>query len=244
MPVSQHNDLPAPTTAAEQRDLLLDIAAHELRTPITSLKGHIQLLQRRLRKQPDRESDLAELRKMFYQVERINHFIDVFLGVTHLSQDRYEIHPTIFDLTADAHRIVEMINAGSSAPEVTLDANENIVGEWDRRHISEALLALLMNAIKFSPDHGVLLRLRRTDGTVRVEVCDRGPGVPEDERQRIFEPYVTGSNVENSGAGLGLYVAREAVTRHAGRIGVRARPGGGSIFWFEIPQKPPSALSK
>ncbi len=244
MSVSQHNDSPPPMTATEQRDLLLDIAAHELRTPITSLKGHIQLLQRRFRKQPDRESDLAELRKMVYQVERINHFIDIFLGVTHLTQDRYEIHPTVFDMTADARRIVEMINAGSSAPEVTLDATETIIGEWDRRHISEALLALLMNAIKFSPDEGVLLRLRGTDGIVRVEVCDRGPGVPEDERQSIFEPYVTGSNVENSGAGLGLYVAREAVTRHAGRIGMLPRPGGGSIFWFEIPLKTPSALTK
>lgn len=244
MPASQHNDMPPPTLVSEQRDRLLDIAAHELRTPITSLKGHIQLLQRRLRKQPERESDMAELRKMIYQVERINHHIDIFLDVTHLSQDRYEIRPTVYDLTADVQRMVEMVNAGSSAPEVTLEADERIIGMWDRRHINEALLELLTNALKFSPEGGVSLRLLRKNDLVRVEVCDRGPGVPTNERQSIFAPYTTASTVKNSGAGLGLYVASEAVKRHSGRIGVRARPGGGSIFWFEIPLKTPAAHGK
>ena len=235
MPRLQHDDQSPSTDAPELRDRLLDIAAHELRTPITALKGHIQLLQRRMRDQPERDSDMKELRKMFYQVERLNHYIDIFLGVTHLSQDRFEMHPTVYDLTADAQRVVETLNAGSSAPPIEFDANEHVIGEWDRRHVNEILLALLTNALKYSPGGGIILRLRHKNGGVHVEVYDRGPGIPQGDRQRIFEPYATASNTENSGAGLGLYVAGEAVKRHSGRIGVRPRPGGGSVFWFEMP---------
>jgi signal transduction histidine kinase len=240
MLVTQHDDQTPPADETEQRDRLLDIAAHELRTPITSLKGHIQLLQRRLRNQPERESDLMELRKMIYQVERLNHHIDILLAVTHLSQDRFEVFPAAFDLTAEARRIVDLLNAGSSAPPIQLDADEEIVGAWDMRRIRETLLALLTNALKFGQDDGIVLRIRRKDDKVRVEVCDRGRGVPQEERQRIFEPYAIGSNMENAGAGLGLYVARESVKRHHGAIGVKSRPGGGSIFWFELPLTNPA----
>lgn len=241
MPRTQHDEQSRSTDETEQRDRLLDIAAHELRTPITALKGHIQLLQRRLRKQPERESEMIELRKMMYQVERLNHYIDIFLGVTHLSQDRFEMHPTVFDLTADVQRIVEMLNAGSSTPLIKLDSGEQIIGEWDRRRVNETLLALLTNALKFSPRGDIIIRVRRKDDSVHIEVYDRGPGVPQEERHRIFEPYTTGSNAENSGAGLGLYVASEAVTRQSGHIGVRSRPGGGSIFWFELPLRAPAS---
>ncbi|HEX8033769.1 MAG TPA: HAMP domain-containing sensor histidine kinase, partial [Ktedonobacterales bacterium] len=190
MSVSQRDEQTSSTDSTDQRDRLLDIAAHELRTPITSLKGHIQLLQRRLRNQPERESDLAELRKMIYQVERLNHHIDILLGVTHLTQDRFEIFPTAFDLSAEARRIVDLLNAGSSAQPIILTADEHIVGEWDPRRIKETLLALLTNALKFSPDGGIEVRLTRKGNTALVEVHDRGRGVPPKERERIFEQYV------------------------------------------------------
>jgi two-component system, chemotaxis family, CheB/CheR fusion protein len=241
MPSSKGDNQSPSSQATDQRERILDIAAHELRTPITSLKGHIQLLQRRLRNQPEREADAAELRKMLYQVERLNHHIDLFLSITHLTQGRFEMVTTSFDLTAEVRRIVEMINAGSSSPAIVMHDNDlPVVGEWDRRRINETLMALLTNAIKFSPAGDIVVQLERKDDVTRVEVHDRGPGVPQADRHRIFEPYVTGSNIENSGVGLGLYVASEAVKRHHGRIGVRSRRGGGSIFWFEVPLEPPT----
>lgn len=240
MSVSPHDDQLSPNDVTEERDRLLDIAAHELRTPITPLKAHIQYLQRRMRNQPERESDLAELRKMVYQVERLNHHIDIILAVTHLTQDRFEVFPTVFDLTAEARRMLDLLNAGSSAPPIVLDADEHIIVEWDLRRTRETLLVLLTNALKFSPAGGIALRMKRQDNRVRVELCDRGRGVPQEDRQRIFEKYATGTNVENAGAGLGLYVAGESVKRHHGTIGMKPRPGGGSIFWFELPLTVPA----
>lgn len=235
MSVSERDEQTLPASVSRQSDRLLDIAAHELRTPITSLKAHIQYLQRRLRNNPERESDLIELHKMIYQVERLNHHIDVLLAVTHLAQNRFEVFPTLFDLAAEARRMVDLLNAGSSAPPIVLDADEHIIGEWDPRRIKETLLELLTNALKFSPSGDIVLRLKRKDDRVRIEVYDRGRGVPQGDRQRIFEQYATVAKVENAGAGLGLYVASESVKRHHGSIGVKPRPGGGSIFWFELP---------
>jgi signal transduction histidine kinase len=82
------------------------------------------------------------------------------------------------------------------------------------------------------------VRLAREEDVVRVEVADRGIGVLPAERSRIFQAYERGSNAENAGAGLGLYVARETIRRHGGRMGVHSRSGGGSVFWFTVPLTP------
>lgn len=231
-----------PTRAAsargdETRDDFLDIAGHELRTPITALKGHVQLLERRLRKQGEREQDLAELSKMLYQLERLNHQLDVYLAASHLARDKFAILPAEADLTAIIHRLLDTYKTGTTGRRFSLVApDEPVVGIWDRRRAEQAYSALLANAVKYSPEASEIeTRIRIEQGGVRIEVSDRGPGVPPPERHRIFEAYVHGGNVENSGPGLGLFVAREAVRRQGGRIGVRARPGGGSIFWCWLP---------
>ena len=227
------------STAADPREEFLDIAGHELRTPITALKGHVQLLQRRLRKQEGRDADLAELDKMVYQIERISHQLDVYLSASHIVRDKFAVTRAEMDLVAVVRRIVSIYAAGISGHTIQLQLDDDqIRGEWDRRRVEEAVSALLNNAVKYSPGGTIIVHLERSGDSARVEVHDPGIGVPAAERHNIFAAYSHGSNVENAGAGLGLHVAREAVRRQGGRIGVRARPGGGSIFWFTLPLMP------
>lgn len=240
MPPAQNTNT---TDATDPREEFLDIASHELRTPITALKGHVQLLQRRLRKQEGREDDLAELDKMMYQIERINHQLDIYLGASHIARDKYTMIPAETDLVTVARRLVSIYEGGITSHTIQLESDdEHIFGMWDRKRVEDALSALLANAVKFSPEGEIVVRLSRTGDAVRVEVSDRGVGVSVDERHLVFEPYAHASNAGNAGAGLGLYVAREAVRRQGGRIGVRARPGGGSVFWFTLPFVPPNHL--
>lgn len=228
------------TQSTDPRGEFLDIAGHELRTPITALKGHVQLLQRRLRKQEGRENDLTELDKMVYQIERINHQLDVYLGASHIARAKYAVAPVETDLVAVVRRIVAIYEAGSTAHAIELRSDdEHITGIWDRKRLEEVVSALLANAVKFSSGGEIIIHLSRTGDSARVEVSDRGVGVPTSDRRMIFDAYTHGSNVENSGAGLGLYIAREAIRRQGGRIGMRAHPGGGSIFWFTLPFVPP-----
>lgn len=236
MTAARKNASQKPLPPSESVDQFLDLAGHELRTPITALKGHVQLLQRRLRRDPGRAADLAELGKMMYQIERMNHELDVYLDTAHITRNRFDLSPMPCDIVALARRLVEIYAAGTTGHDIQLEsAEERIEGNWDRKRLEIALSALLTNALKFSRDGEVAVRLAREGDAVRVEVSDRGVGVPPAERHRIFAAYTHASNVENSGAGLGLYVAREAVRRQGGRIGVRANPGGGSIFWLTLP---------
>lgn len=221
----------------DARDDFLDVAAHELRTPLTALKGHVQLLQRRMRKQGEREQDLAEMNKMMYQIERLNHQLDVYLAASHLVRKKFAVMPAETNLTAVVQRILDLHRQGTTGRQFTLIApDEPVIGVWDRRRIEQAYMAILANAVKFSPESSEIeTRIIRDADTVRIEVSDCGVGVPIAERRQVFEPYVQGSNIENTGPGLGLYIAREAVRRQGGRIGVRARPGGGSTFWLSLP---------
>ncbi len=220
----------------------LDIASHELRTPLTVLRGQAQLMQRRLRKRPEREDESAEVAKMLYQIERMANQLDVFLAAAHLAQKRFQVNPTEIDLVAAVRHVLEAPLAGATGHTIRFAAEpEQITGEFDRKRIEELIGILLSNALKFSRGGEVALLLGRKDEhTARIEVHDTGSGVPASERRRIFDAYTTGSNAENAGAGLGLYVAREIVRRHHGRIGVRARRGSsGSVFWIELPVRQP-----
>jgi signal transduction histidine kinase len=226
------------TTGQPPLDQFLDIVGHELRNPITALRGQVQLLQRRLKRESGRERDLADLDKVLYQVERLNTEVDIFLAAAHIAERRLQVVPDTADLVAIVTRVAGIYAAGTAGHTISLEcAQDAIFGAFDKRRVEQILGVLLQNALKYSPTGEVQVHLEGENGTARVEVLDRGVGVPPAERARIFQRYTHGSNVEHAGAGLGLFVARELVRKHGGRIGVRARPGGGSIFWVELPAR-------
>jgi signal transduction histidine kinase len=217
----------------------LDIAGHELRIPITSLKGQVQLMQRRLRREEGRERDMADLDKIAYQVERLNHDLDIYLASVHIAQRRLQVFLEPVDLVPVLTRVVKMYAGGSSNHAVRLECDEeSVVGDWDKRRIEQVVGVLIANALKYSPAGEVTVRLSTIHGIAHIEVCDRGLGVPAKERAKIFQAYVHGSNAANHGVGLGLYVARAIIKKMGGRIGVRPRLGGGSEFWIELPFQP------
>jgi two-component system CheB/CheR fusion protein len=230
-----------PETAIDPREQFLDDVSHELRMPLTALKGQIQLMQRRLRRELAREQDLVDLAKMLYHVERLNHQLDVFLAATHIQQNRYMILPAPCDIVAVVRHLVSVYAAGTSLHTIRFESPlPELTGEWDRRRIEEATSAFLTNAIKYSRGGDILVTVERREDAALVEVKDQGIGVPARERSAIFHAYTTGSRAESVGVGLGLYAAEQAVKRQHGRIGVRsAGRGKGSIFWFELPLLPP-----
>jgi len=223
----------------------LDVAGHELRNPIASLKGHAQLFRRRVAKQQGREADVAELDKMLYQVERIEHELDVYLEAARLQRRRVQLTPDLCDLPEIVRKLVELYSHSVGGHDIRLELGaDTLFGTWDKRRVRMAVEVLLANAVKYGREQEVVVRLLPLPGGARVEVLDRGIGVPGRERQSIFRAYARGSNVENGGPGLGLYVARALVRLHGGRIGVAAREGGGSVFWLELPLSVPEKASR
>jgi signal transduction histidine kinase len=117
---------------------------------------------------------------------------------------------------------------------------DELVGEWDQRRVEEAVEALLANALKYSESGEIRVSLSARQGVAHVEVQDEGIGVPVKERTAIFAAYMTGTRAESVGVGLGLYVAKQAIRLHHGRIGVRSlERRQGSIFWFDLPLAQP-----
>jgi two-component system CheB/CheR fusion protein len=197
----------------------------------------MQLMQRRLRRDPAREDDLTDLVKMLYQVQRLNHQLDVFLAATHLQQHRYTVFPASCDIVPVLRRLVLLYSGGMTHHTIHLHTEVGkLVGEWDQRRVEEAIEALFSNALKYSDGGNIEVSLSERQGVAHVEVEDEGIGVPTKERSAIFNAYTTGTRAESVGIGLGLYVAKQAIRRQHGRIGVRSLGRGeGSVFWFDLP---------
>lgn len=224
------------TTADASFIEFLDLAGHDLRVPITAMKGQMQLMQRRLRRQEGRSAELGDVAKVLYQIERLHQNLATFLEAAHVAQRRLEVLPAENDLVVTIERLISIYDAGDQAHTIVFEhTDDRAHGIFDRPRVEIVLSALLGNALKYMSSGEVHVRLAVEDDTARIEVSDRGPGVPVGERRRIFDAYTTGSNIENPGVGLGLFVAREVVRLHKGRMGVRARRGGGSTFWFTLP---------
>ena len=217
---------------------LLDILGHDLRTPLTALKGRLQLLRRRLGRHKGREAEAADLAQALFLVDRLNHSLDVVRDASQLQRDRLVLACEEADLCALVRRCIAQCTSPGSRGTIAVDMpKEPILGVWDGARLGHALSAIITNAQRFGPEDGhIQIRMHCDDTRAHVEVADQGIGVPAEDREIIFAPGRHGSNAHHAGgAGLGLFVAREIVRRHGGEVGVCARPEGGSVFWIELP---------
>ncbi len=213
---------------------LLNIASHELRSPITPLKMRLQHVRRRLQREGGRERDVDDLSKALYQVERLQQRIGVYFDAVALMEGTFTLAPRLSDLSEAARRITNIYASADAARVIRLeDTGETLTGVWDSSRLDVALRELVGNALKYTTGD-VTLRLARQGAFARVEVADTGPGMPTSLRDRIFEPYTTSCQA-NHGLGLGLYVAHEIVQLQGGEMGVRSNASGGLLFWLTLP---------
>ena len=227
------------------KEHFLVMASHELKTPMTTILGQAQLMLRRLSRMPELTSELAAMRTALESIDsqtrRLNTLVDDLL-------DLYNVHAGKIELRLTACNLVELcrevVNDQSllSGRTIELEAPlTSIILQADRDRLSQVVVNLVNNAIKYSPNDcpvKVLVDQRHDIGI--IEVYDSGPGIPRDEQARIFEPFYRGTNIQapsKSGLGLGLAICKEIVDRHSGRIWYRARTGRGSIFIVELPLK-------
>jgi signal transduction histidine kinase len=228
-----------------QQDEVLSIVAHDLRTPLVAIQGFSQLLRATGGLSEKQESYVE---RILQAVRAMNRMVEDLRTARRLDQGRLSLEPRPLDLEALARDLVEMHREEARQKEVALrlEAPEGlprIVGDPER--LAQAVGNLLQNAVKFTPRGSeVVLRVRCRGGMVRWEVTDQGPGFDEALLSQLFHRFAQGRAGEAAGSkgfGLGLYICREIVALHAGRVGARNEPGGGSTFWAEIPLVRPEA---
>lgn len=227
--------------AVQIRDVFLSIASHELKTPLTSLIGNAQLLERRLtRENTLSERDARSLRVIISQGSRLNKMISALLDITSLQTGQLRIDQTPVDVGRLVQRLVDEVSTTLDRHmfSVVLPEGPMIVNGDDIR-LEQVLHNLIQNAVKYSPYGGTItVSLEDLGEQVAIRVADTGIGIPAEAIPQLFSRFFRAPNVSNhniKGIGLGLYVVHEIVTLHGGTVDVQSVEGEGSTFTIILP---------
>jgi PAS domain S-box-containing protein len=220
----------------------ISIVSHELRTPLTSIRGSLGLIAGGMAgKLPDTAKSLIDIAKN--NCERLVRLINDILDSEKIESGKMRFDLNVVELEALVAQSITA-NAGFAVQQgVSLKLVEGGEGarvNVDRESLGQVLANLLSNAVKFSPPGGTVeVALRRAEGRVRVEVRDRGPGLQEEFRARIFQKFSqadTSDTRQNGGTGLGLNISKAIVERLGGTMGFATAGGDGTTFFFELPE--------
>jgi PAS domain S-box-containing protein len=220
----------------EKKDEFIGLASHELKTPVTSLKGYLQIIARNL--PPDDKNKVLASRAL-EQVGKLTTLISDLLDVTKIHTGKLPFTYADFDvikLIAELREILQQTDPSHKLV-LNLPAGELII-HADSQRIEQVIINLVTNAIKYSPKADkVIIEAEIIDNKLRVSVQDFGIGIQPDQLERVFSRFYRVENLAShmSGLGIGLYISQEIVTRHQGRLWVESIYGEGSTFYFEIP---------
>lgn len=224
----------------------IQIASHELKTPITSIKGNVYLISQLL--QEEKNNLLGTPGKLLKtsfqsidnQVNRLTRLISELLDISKIESGKLEMDKKPFELNTLVNDIVSEIRFTNPRQKINIEHRHEFQVNGDRDRIGQILINLLTNAVKYSPGtEKIDVEVGKGNGdTVAVKVRDYGIGIPKDQQERVFERfYRAGAEKQNTypGFGIGLFIAREIALRHNGEILVDSEPSKGSVFTLQLP---------
>lgn len=219
----------------ERKDEFISVASHELKTPLTSLKGYLQLMEN--------QTDLPENMKMYLSkgsisINKLQHLINDLLDVSKIKAGRLEFDKQIMDLTGLVKVCAENGSYMYPGYRIKTELIENIRVIGNSERLEQVLMNLLNNAVKYSPDNKeILVRIEKDEGCGKVSVIDHGMGMSRADQGRIFERFYRSEHNKfvASGLGMGLYISSEIVKEHNGYMAVTSKLKEGSVFSFSIP---------
>ncbi len=236
--VTNFHDITERKEAEARKDEFISMASHELKTPVTSLKGFTNVLQRRLTKQGD-EQGLHYLARMDVQVNKLTKLISDLLDVSKMQTGKLHFQEERFDLALLVREVVENLQIATQTHQLLIESRESVYISGDKDRIGQVLINLLTNAIKYSPHADkVMIRVSTDRHRATVSVHDFGIGIAQSHQQRIFERFYQVTDPEEKtypGLGIGLYISQEIIMRHHGHIWVESKKGEGSTFSISLP---------
>lgn len=223
---------------ARQKDDFIGIASHELKTPVTSLKGYTQFLQEKFEDENDKQSAQI-LAKMDNQINKLTSLISDLLDVTRIEQGKIAYEKELFNFDELAMEIADNIRQINKNPRIDLKLNANCEIKGDRNRIGQVIVNLLSNAIKYaSKSKNIIVTSEVKDKKIQFSVRDYGIGLSKQDKIKIFERFYRVDSKEpsyHSGLGLGLFISAEIIHRHEGEIWVESEKGEGAMFCFSLP---------
>jgi len=238
--VGTFTDIEEQKQVENKKEEFLSIASHELKTPLTSIKGYVQLLSRLL-KSTDNEVVLTCVNNVRNQVSKLEWLVSDVLDAFKINNGKLKMNFGIFnlkDLINNAIATIENTNQNNGIEIVRVDDVLDLELEGDFLRMEQVLIKVLLNAIKYSPGREkVFIRTRLQDNEVLIEVEDYGIGIPSERQKFIFSKFykVEDSVIGFHGLGIGLYISSEIIKQHRGTYGLKSDLGRGTKVYFTLP---------
>jgi PAS domain S-box-containing protein len=219
----------------DKKDEFIGLASHELKTPLTSITGYLQILSRL---KPDEKSKKF-VNKTINQVKKLSGLVSDLLDISKIEAGKLELSDVPFDINSIVEEAVELIQHSQGSHEVRYTPNTlPLMVMGDSQRIEQVIINLLTNAIKYSPSASLVeVSLQHTQHEITVSVKDYGFGIEQKHLDKIFSRFyrVEGVGPTISGLGIGLYLSHEIIQRHGGKLWAESEPGKGSTFSFTLP---------
>ncbi len=232
------NDITEKKELELRKDDFINTASHELKTPLTSLKLYADKLS--IYNQDKRHTKTKLIEKGIQtQIERLQKLVSDLLDVSRLQTGKLSYNKEKFKIDALINETIKSMDEPKDDVRIDFKTKSSAIVTADKFRISQVLNNLLTNAIKFSPDNkSIIIKSQKADGKVIVSVQDHGIGIDESQHKYIFGRLyqVTDNNIKTyPGLGMGLYISKEIIERHKGKIWVESKKGKGSTFYFSLP---------
>lgn len=214
-----------------KKDEFIGFASHELKTPLTTIKGYLQFVQE------DSELTPSLLPKINKQVNRLEGIISDLLDISKIQAGKLQFSFSRHSLHTLIRESIDSVDADEHMIKYELPVKDLLV-TIDPQKMMQVLVNLLSNAVKYSPkDSTINIEVIQLGDQIEISVSDQGVGINGDDLDKIFNQFYRVSNIANRvpGIGLGLYISKEIVERHQGRIWAESEPGKGSTFYLEFP---------
>ncbi|MBO6186147.1 MAG: PAS domain S-box protein [Chryseobacterium sp.] len=220
-----------------RKDDFLSIASHELKTPLTTIKGLVQLLQRMVPKDSN-ERYISMLEKVSIHVDRLNELITSLLDTSKIQSGNIEIHKEPFEIDKILKDTIETITVSQPNHHINFEGITGTIIMGDDLQISQVINNLISNAVKYSPNsQNIEVYANKVGNFVKISVKDFGIGISSQDKAKIFNRFYRAGNIQKKfpGLGIGLYISHEIIANHNGTLWVESEPGEGSTFSFTLP---------
>jgi PAS domain S-box-containing protein len=220
----------------QQKDDFISIASHELKTPVTSLKAALQLLDK-MKDNPSQQILPKLIEQSNRSMDKISTLIEDLLNLSRMNEGQLKLNKAEFVIAEMLNQCCSHVRAAGKH-QLVLQGDETMQVIADEHRIDQVIVNMVNNAVKYAPNSKeIFFNVEKLGDMAKVSVRDTGPGIAPDKVEHLFERYyrTDASGYQNSGLGLGLYISAEIIRKHGGEIGVDSELGKGSTFWFTLP---------